>query len=90
MADYITKSELNILAAARETLREIQSRIDYSDLEDDGWRRDTQIMSLGRLAEAADMAEGAVFNVLNCAKNHAGVEVPDSIMFLREREEVAS
>lgn len=90
MTPYVTKSELNVLAAAREALVEIQARVDYSDLEDDGWKRDSQLMALGRLCEAADVAENAVFNVLNTAKNHVGVDVPDSIMFRRVAEEVAS
>ena len=65
----ITPDGIGILNAARKILE----RVDKQAMTD-GWNAENGV-SLGRVAEAADTAAGAIFNFLNVASNYGNVEM---------------
>src|SRR5512146_1205510 len=84
----LSKSDIRKLNAARKVLRSITSDAEaagylargngYPDADEGGY---------GRLAEAADLAESLVFNVLNVANAHRIADVSDADMHMREEIE---
>lgn len=84
----LTTRDIKRLNAARKVLRRLEDECAHSrSAESNGWRNPDG-HSYGRLAEAADHAEGAIFNVLNTANAHRIAEVPDDLMHMREEVEV--
>jgi hypothetical protein len=65
--ELLTADEAETLAAARHALRAIRQRA--SEL---GCRTDdpSEALNAGRVAEAADVADDVVFNVVNCASSY--------------------
>ena len=83
----ITKAERRALNRARTILKELEKRSENGAYGIDsriGWQVRAEARSLGRLAEAAEIAEERIFQVLNCARSRCGVEITDDEMFNRQ------
>lgn len=70
----ITDTHASILKAARTVLEEIEEnarKAQYDEDLEDG----VSAWDLGKLSEAADHAEEAIFNALNTANSYCGTKV---------------
>jgi hypothetical protein len=96
MADQLklTRREIRTLNAARTILSALEERAgdtgyalarEAANVESyDGGSR--AVMACGRVAQAADAAESAVFKVLNIARSYADIAITDDEMFNRQPE----
>lgn len=78
----LTTQDIEALNTARQILRKINL-----DARTQAWGKPAGQVDghdLGRLSEASDIAEGAIFNVLNTAHSYCQVEIPDVLMHMRD------
>ena len=88
----LTPEEAETLAEARAILRElahgfgrngearsIQERA-ADQIAEDGWRRDSDMMDVGRVTALAEKAEDGIFNLINTLSNHCGDEAAAAII----------
>lgn len=79
----LTKAQVGALNDARDVLRAIEKQAtSESYSEDSVW----QPFDCGKLAEACDSAEGAMFNVLNVARSYLGIKLTDEQIHNRPQE----
>jgi hypothetical protein len=91
-----SRREIRTLNAARTILEGIEERAGDTGYERGRLTADAQsydggsrsIMACGRLAQAADTAETAIFRVLNIARSYADVAITDDEMHNRQPEAV--
>lgn len=82
----LTKAQIGALNDARDVLAAIEKECGSLRWEERENSRDPDGFDYGRLAEAADNAAGAVFNVLNVARAYCGVEITEEQMHNRVQE----
>jgi len=87
----LTSDDITKLNEARKILKRLEDRTRdaFYDLGDTNkYSGEVDGHDLGRLSEAADVAEGAIFNVLNTARSYCKVAISDGEMHMREEVEV--
>ena len=84
--NIITAADAAAMNRMRDTLEALQERC-----KAEGWRSETaESFSLGKLAEACDQAENALFNVLNIAASHLHCHVANAAIDLRMADRAAA
>lgn len=82
-----SKSEVAVINAARTMLRALEAEARDVALDAD---EKHDAMDYGRLAEAIDNAEGALFNVLNVADSYCGARLTYEQLHMRPKDEEES
>jgi len=83
--NIITADDAAAMNRMRDTLEALQNRC-----KAEGWQASEESFVHGKLAEACDQAENAIFNVLNIAASHLNCHVANAAIDLRQADRRAA